>query len=81
MVGIRYPRSWMEQKKLFVRNHTEDLDYQILAGADAIFMDDFFLNQVIYVCLNDIQTPAASSCLCDILENRSHRSTLDGIPL
>lgn len=80
-VGVRSPRSWMEREKLFVRDHPEGLDHQILAGADAVFMDDSFLNQVVRVCFNDIQTREALGCLCDILENRSHGSSPDGTPL
>ena len=81
VVGMRYPRSWREREKLFVRKHADHLDHHTLTGADSIFMDDSFLEGVIRTCINDTHTPAALSCLCDILINRSHGFSNDGTPL
>lgn len=80
VVVSRPPRSWAELEKRYVQRHTDGLDRNILVGADAIFMDDSFLEQVIRPCISGTSTTEAIECLCKIFHNRSHGYARDGAP-
>ncbi|CAL1714103.1 unnamed protein product [Somion occarium] len=75
----RHRRTWREREKHHITTCEGSLDYRILAGADATFMDDKFLHNVLRVCINDTECPAALDSLCDILNNRAH-GFLGGVP-
>ncbi|KAI0943599.1 hypothetical protein AcW1_002728 [Taiwanofungus camphoratus] len=71
--------SWKEREKAVVRITDTQLDGLALASADAIFMDDGFLNKVIRPCLTDVEPSAASMCLNRILVRRAPR-IISGLP-
>ncbi len=72
-------RNWREREKDLVRTREADLDHQILAGADALLMDDKFLEEVVRPCISQTECQAAVNCLLDILAHRAH-GTIDGLP-
>ena len=72
-------RSWRDREKCIVREAGATLDHNILAGADETFMDDEFLERVLRACLSDTDSPAAVSCLHQIVTHRADRID-DGVP-
>ncbi|OBZ73635.1 hypothetical protein A0H81_06409 [Grifola frondosa] len=70
---------WREREKAIVRSSEPHLDHHILAGADATFMDDEFLENTVRPCINDTDCTAALNCLYEILDHRAD-SIVDGVP-
>lgn len=79
LIHRKYFGSWREREKAIVRESEAKLDHHILAGADATFMDDEFLDRVVRACLNDTECPAAVDCLHDIVTHRADE-IMDGVP-
>ncbi|KAM5530932.1 hypothetical protein V8D89_005037 [Ganoderma adspersum] len=75
----KYFESWREREKAIVRQAEAKLDHRILAGADAIFMDDEFLEHVVRACINDTDCPAAVDCVHEIIIHRAD-GMMDGVP-
>ena len=76
----RKPSNWRERERLIVRTQeASNLDRQILASADALFVDDDILEDVIKPCLCDMDPPVAADCLLDILNQRAD-DTVAGLP-
>ena len=75
----KYFESWREREKAIVRQGEAKLDHRILAGADAIFMDDDFLEHVVRACINDTDCPAAVDCVHEIIIHRAD-GMMDGVP-
>nr|VWO99572.1 APH domain-containing protein [Ganoderma boninense] len=75
----KYFKSWREREKAIVRQGEAKLDHRILAGADAIFMDDDFLENVVRACINDTDCPAALDCVHEIINHRAD-GMMDGVP-
>ncbi|KAH9849593.1 hypothetical protein C2E23DRAFT_888082 [Lenzites betulinus] len=71
--------SWKERERAVVKNAAPVVDDAILSGADAIFMDDSFLHNVIRPCLDDIEPNNALRCLDRILLQRAP-SIIHGFP-
>lgn len=72
--------SWHEREQHIVRGQEVELDCQILVGADALYMDNKILEDVIRPCVEEIPAPAATICVSQIVTNRAH-GTLDGKPM
>ncbi|PIL32994.1 hypothetical protein GSI_05112 [Ganoderma sinense ZZ0214-1] len=75
----KYFNSWREREKAIVSQAEAKLDQRILAGADAIFMDDEFLENVVRACINDTDCQAAVDCVHEIVIHRADKM-MDGIP-
>lgn len=76
----RRPSNWREREREIVRTQEASrLDCQILAGADALFVDDDVLEDVIRPCLGDMDPLAAADCLVDILSRRAD-GMVNGLP-
>ena len=75
MITVTHRRpnySWRDREKEMVRKNEAFLDRSILAGADALFLDEKFLDRVVRPCLGDVETHAAAECLIDIFTHRAH---------
>lgn len=72
---MRTYASWKEREKLLTETGrtAAALDDATLAGADAMFMDDAFLQAVVRPCLRDIAPRAALRCVDRILLRRAPR--------
>ncbi|TBU37662.1 hypothetical protein BD309DRAFT_598952, partial [Dichomitus squalens] len=79
LVHRKYFGSWREREKAIAREVEAKLDHRILAGADAMFMDDVFLERVVRACISDTEEPAAVDCLHEIIYHRAD-GMMDGIP-
>ncbi|KAI0674557.1 hypothetical protein C8Q78DRAFT_966328 [Trametes maxima] len=71
--------SWKEREKALANRTAGTLDDATLASADATFMDDSFLHNVVRPCMNDIEPHAALRCLDRILLRRAPR-VIYGLP-
>ncbi|KIP04511.1 hypothetical protein PHLGIDRAFT_109427 [Phlebiopsis gigantea 11061_1 CR5-6] len=72
--------NWREREKHIVRTQeASNLDRQILADADALFMDDEILENVIKPCIEETTPAAAAECLLDILAHRAD-GMIDDLP-
>ncbi|GJE98079.1 hypothetical protein PsYK624_143010 [Phanerochaete sordida] len=72
--------NWHEREQYLVRGQEVELDCQILVAADAMYMDNRILEEVIRPCVEEVPAPAASKCVTQIVTNRAH-GTLDGKPM
>lgn len=72
--------NWREREQYLMRGQEVELDCQILVGADALYMDNKVLDEVIRPCVEEIPAPAATQCVMEIVTNRAH-GTLDGKPI
>ncbi|EKM50655.1 uncharacterized protein PHACADRAFT_264034 [Phanerochaete carnosa HHB-10118-sp] len=71
--------NWHDREQYIMRGQEVELDCQILAGADALYMDNKILEEVIRPCVEEIPAPAATRCVTQIVMHRAH-GTLDGKP-
>ena len=72
-------RTWHERERSIVRESEATLDHHVLVSADAVLMDDEFLNNVVRKCLEDTASRAAVDCLHEIVAYRAD-GIMDGIP-
>ncbi|KAI0339632.1 hypothetical protein BDW22DRAFT_1422182 [Trametopsis cervina] len=70
----RQPRNWMQREKYYVEQQEAELDHRLLVDADALFMDDKMLSQIIRPCISETKDQTALNCLTDILLHRAHRA-------
>ncbi|OBZ67172.1 hypothetical protein A0H81_13028 [Grifola frondosa] len=71
-VGYAYC-SWRTAKEMSVRDEGSVLDQHLLVAADAITMDDDFLENTVEPCFHTIAPEVAVPCYYDMLLNRADR--------
>ncbi|KAK7685689.1 hypothetical protein QCA50_011033 [Cerrena zonata] len=64
-------QNWYEYEKHQALKMDKALDHRIIVGADVTLMDDFFLRDVLRMCINDTDKHTAFATLLDILDNRA----------
>lgn len=79
LINGKYPTTWREREQQYVHDRKETLDRRVLTGADATFMDDPFLHNVLRYCIDDTDCVVAIDSIRDILNNRAH-AFLQGEP-
>ncbi|PIL32517.1 hypothetical protein GSI_05220 [Ganoderma sinense ZZ0214-1] len=65
--------SWKARERVLVEGQGRGLDQHLLVGADATFLDDTFLRNVIQPCLNDMEPLEAVNCYFRLMSHRAHR--------
>ena len=75
----RNHQNWRERERHYVAQQQFQLDCQILYGADALYMDNKILEEVIRPCIDEVPPAEATQCVTNIITNRAHGS-LNGVP-
>ncbi|KAM5541579.1 hypothetical protein V8D89_004769 [Ganoderma adspersum] len=65
--------SWKARERVLIEGQGRSLDQHLLVGADATFLDDTFLRNVIQPCLNDMDSLEAVKCYFRLMSHRAHR--------
>ncbi|TFK81394.1 hypothetical protein K466DRAFT_604530 [Polyporus arcularius HHB13444] len=65
--------SWKARERILIDDKDAMLDRHMLVGADATFLDDTFLRNVVQPCLNDMPPAAAVQCYYRIMGHRADR--------
>ncbi|RPD52557.1 hypothetical protein L226DRAFT_617788 [Lentinus tigrinus ALCF2SS1-7] len=65
--------SWKAHERILIDDKDAMLDRHMLVGADATFLDDSFLRNVVEPCLNDMPPAAAVQCYYRIMGHRADR--------
>ncbi|KAH8093224.1 hypothetical protein BXZ70DRAFT_949457 [Cristinia sonorae] len=78
MFGRSY-HNWRERERDCLRDKDGPLVHNVLASADALLMDDHFLDEVVRTCLNNTDLPSAMNCVKNILSYRAD-ATIAGMP-
>jgi hypothetical protein len=71
--------NWRERERYYMSQQESQLDCQILAGADALYMDNTILEEVIRPCIQEVPASDAARCIASIVANRAH-GMVDGMP-
>ncbi|KAI1786114.1 hypothetical protein LXA43DRAFT_1111774 [Ganoderma leucocontextum] len=64
--------SWKARERVLIEGKGAILDQHLLVGADATFLDDTFLRNVIQPCLNDMAPLEAVECYYKLMSHRAH---------